>query len=143
MNVDPTKYFEQMYDTKPALWVWVALIPGIVGGHFGALDGKRYFNRAALFCDTGFLWLAGIGFSLFHIYTAFIAFEAAGFIAAIITISFPFVAELYWGGRIWNESGRFLNHYISLILMLVVFLFIAGMASIAYEKTKKWLESTK
>ncbi len=63
-NVDPTEYFEQMYDTRPALWVWIALVPGIVGGHFGALDGKRYFNRTAFFCGVGFLWLAGIGFSL-------------------------------------------------------------------------------
>ena len=140
-NVDPTGYFEQIYDTRPALWVWVALAPGVVGGHFGALDGKRYFNRTALFCGAGFLWLAGIGFSLFHLYTGFIAFEVAGFFAAIITLGFPFAAELYWGWRIWNESGHFLNHYTSLILMLVVFLVIAGMAGIAFEKTKKWVEN--
>ena len=142
-NVDPTKYFEQIYDTKPALWVWLALIPGVIGGHFGALDGKRYFNRAALFCGAGFLWVAGIGFSLFHLYTGFIAFQAAGFIAAIITLGFPFVAELYWVWRMWNESGHFLNHYTSLIVMLVVFLVIAGMAGIAFAKTKKWVESNE
>jgi hypothetical protein len=141
-NVDPTEYFKQLYDTKPSLWVWVALLPGILGGHFGALDGKRYFNRSALFCAAGFAWVAGIGFSLFHLYTAFIAFEAAGFVAAIITLSFPVIAELYWGWRIWNESGYFLNHYSSLIVMLVVFLVIAGVAGIAYAKTKKWVEST-
>ena len=142
-NVDPTEYFEQMYDTKPALWVWLALIPGVIGGHFGALDGKRYFNRAALFCSVGCLWVAGLGFSLFHLYTGFIAFQAAGFIAAIITLSFPVVAELYWVWRIWNEGGHFLNHYTSLILMLIVFLIIAGTAGIAFAKTKKWVESNE
>ncbi|MCX7167781.1 MAG: hypothetical protein NTV11_16105 [Rhodocyclales bacterium] len=140
-NVDPTEYFEQIYDTRPALWVWIALVPGIVGGHFGALDGKRYFNRAAFFCGVGFLWLAGIGFSLFHLYTGFIAFEIAGFMVAIITLGFPFVAELYWVWRIWNDSGHFLNHYTSLILMLVIFLIVAGVGGIAFEKTKKWIES--
>lgn len=141
-NVDPTEYFEQMYDTKPALWIWIALAPGIIGGHFGALNGKRYFNQAALFCAAGFAWVAGIGFSLFHLYTAFVAFEAGGFFAAIITLSFPVVSELYWGWRIWNESGYFLNHYISFVVMLVAFFAIAGLSGIAHAKTKKWVENT-
>ena len=140
-NLDPTEHFERIYDTKPALWVWIALLPGCVGGHFGALDGKRYFNRAAFFCGVGFLWLAGIGFSLFHIYTCFIAFKIAGFIAATISLALPFVAELYWFWRIWNDSGYFLNHYTSLILTLLVFLIIGGLWVIAFEKTKNWIES--
>lgn len=140
-NIDLTEYLEHTYDTNPAIWSWIALIPGVVGGHFGALDGKRYFNRGAFFCSVGFLWLAGIGFSLFHLYTGFIAFEIAGFIAAIITLGLPFVAELFWGWRIWNNSGHFLNHYTLLILLLVVFLVIAGIGSIAFEKSKKWGES--
>ena len=140
-NVDPTEYFEQIYDTKPALWVWISLAPAIIGGHFGALDGKRYFNRVAFFCGAGFLWVAGIGFTLFHLYTGFIAFEVAGIVAASISLGLPIVAELYWGWRIWNESGHFLNHYTSLILMLVAFLVIASMAGLAFEKTKKLAES--
>ena len=136
-NVDLTEYFEKMYDTRPALWAWIALAPGVVGGHFGALDGKGYFNKTALYGSAGFLWLASLGFSFFHFYTAFIAFERVGFMAATFTLGLPFVAELYWIWRIWNESGHFLNGYTSLILMLVVFLLIAGIWGIAYEKTKK------
>ena len=140
-NVDPTDYFEQMYDTRPALWAWIALVPGIIGGHFGARDGKRYFNRAAYICGVGFLWLAGIGFSLFHLYTVFIAFEIAGLMAAMITLSFPFVAELYWLWRSWNDSGHFLNNYTSLVLMLITFLIVSGIGGITFEKTKNWIES--
>ena len=140
-NIDSTEYFEQMYDTRPALWVWIAIVPGIVGGHFGALDGKRYFNQAALFCCIGFTWLAGMGFTLLHLYTAFITFEADGFIQAIINLSFPIFAELDWGWRSWKDSGHLLNHYTMLILLLVVFLIVAGIAGIVFVKTEKWIES--
>ena len=140
-NVDPTEYVERIYDTKPALWIWIALVPGVVGGHFGALDGKRYFHQAARFCGIGFLWLAGIGFSFFHLYTGFIAFEIAGLLAAVITLAFPFVAELYWGWRICNDGGHSLNHYTSLILLLMVFLVIAGIGGIAFDKTRTWSKS--
>ena len=139
-NVDSTAYFQRTYDTKPALWAWIALIPSIVGGHFGSLDGKRYFNHTSTFCGLGFLRLAYTGFGLFHLYTTFIAFEMAGFIAAFITFGFPLVSELYWLWHIWRESGQFLNHYTSLALLLVVFVLIAGVAGIASAMTKKWVE---
>ena len=28
-------------DTQPALWVWIALLPAIIGGHIGAKTGSR------------------------------------------------------------------------------------------------------
>ena len=35
-----------------------------------------------------------------------------GFIAAVITIALPVVAELFWGYQIWSASGIFFNWYI-------------------------------
>lgn len=139
-NQDPTAYFQRAYDTKPALWVWIALIPSIVGGHFGSLNGKRYFNRASAFCGVGFLWLAYTGFGLFHLYTTFIVFEMAGFINAVITFFFPVISELYWLWHIWRLSGHFFNHYTSLALLLIVFALISAVASVVAVRTEKWGE---
>lgn len=141
-NVDPTQYNDQVYDTKPVLWVWIALIPGIIGGHFGALNGKRYFNRASLFSAVGFLWVSRLDFLAIHLYTVYVAFKLSGFVSAFITVSLPMLAELFWGWRIWNESGHFMNYYTLLLVMPVVFLVIAGLAGIAYTMTKNWAEGT-
>ena len=139
-NEDPTAYFQRAYDTRPALWVWIALIPSIIGGHFGSRDGKRYFHNTSTFCGVGFLWLGYTGFGLFHLYTAFIAFEMAGFISAVITLGFPLGSELYWFWHIWHETGQLFNRYTSLGLLLVIFFVIAGVAGVASATTEKWIE---
>lgn len=39
-NVDMSGYSALRYDTDPALWVWIGLIPAVIGGHFGAIRGS-------------------------------------------------------------------------------------------------------
>lgn len=141
-NVDMTDYLAQQYDTKPALWTWIGLIPAIFGGHFGALDGKRYFNRAAFFSGTGLLYVGYLGFSLFHLYTAFVAFELAGFIAAVISLAIVGVSELYWVVQLWEKSGTFLTQYTAIPLSLIASM-ILGVTLIGdAEKTKNTSNQT-
>lgn len=37
INRDSSEHIAKNYDTQPALWVWIGLLPAIIGGHFGAL----------------------------------------------------------------------------------------------------------
>jgi hypothetical protein len=41
VNRDYTAYMEANYDTKPALWIWIALVPAIIGEHLGVKHGSR------------------------------------------------------------------------------------------------------
>jgi hypothetical protein len=56
------------------------------------------------------LGLGALGL-IIHAWTVIIAFGAKGFIAAVITLALPVVAELFWGYQIWSTSGIFLNWY--------------------------------
>ena len=48
---------------------------------------------------------------IIHAATVIIAFGTKGFIAAVITLALPVVAELFWGYQIWSASGLILNLY--------------------------------
>lgn len=42
-NIDPNEYFAKEYDSNPATWAWIGLLPAILGGHFGAKMGYKIF----------------------------------------------------------------------------------------------------
>lgn len=44
---------------------------------------------------------------IIHLYAIFLAFQASGYVAALLTFIFPFFAELYWIATIWSQTGIF------------------------------------
>ena len=43
MNRDILGNIAENVDAKPALWVWIALLPAIIGGQIGVKNGSREF----------------------------------------------------------------------------------------------------
>jgi hypothetical protein len=73
--------------------------------------GKDF--RVGIGClSTGIIHL-GLGLLglIIHAWTVIIAFGTKGFIAAVITLALPVVAELFWSYQIWSASGMFFNWY--------------------------------
>ena len=70
---------------------------------------------------------------LLHLWTILIAFGYSGIIAALISLVFPVVAELYWAFYSWKAAGTIVNTYcVSLgiyIVMFIVSISIIGLAS--------------
>ena len=69
---------------------------------------------------------------MIHLYATALAFKASGLGAALLTLFFPFFAELYWIIVVWFETGVFWHGltiasagYFALIVMTV----IAGVAA--------------
>ncbi|HLQ24804.1 MAG TPA: hypothetical protein VK138_02875 [Acidiferrobacterales bacterium] len=136
-NVDPTEYFKANYDTAPALWVWIGLIPALIGGHFGASRGKQLFAIAS----GG---LAGLAMLLFwagclglHVYTIVVAYNASGIGAAVVTFMMPPLSEIFWFIRIWYLNG-FWNGYTAAIAWLVTLLVVGG--GLIFLSTKTYEE---
>lgn len=74
--------------------------------------------------------LMGLLGAAIHVWTIVIAFATKGLFAAILSLVFPVLAQLYWGVTIWRASGTFANPY---CLALVAYaslwlLVIAGFA---------------
>ena len=105
VNVDPTAYFESKFESAPAVWTWVGLVPGVIGGHFGAVCRRRYPGQTALLCSVSVLYATYLGSFLLHFYTVLVAFKAAGPFAALVSFFTPFFAEIYWSWRIWRDGG--------------------------------------
>lgn len=137
-NIPLYKVFETIWDTNPVYWLSISILPSIVGGHFGALNGKYYFNRAAYYVFSFFGGGVILALPFLQIYTAFVAYKISGFIAGILTLSFPVISEIYWSIRISNECGSFFNYYTHLILLLVISCAIAGIAYWLNKKTAGW-----
>ena len=62
--------------------------------------------------------LGGLGL-IIHAWTIIIAFSTKGFVAAVITLALPVIAELFWCYHIWNASGIFFNPYTISLLAYV------------------------
>ena len=59
-----------------------------------------------------------------HIGTVYIAFKFDGVFSALITLIFPFIAEINWDIIIWRWTGQFWNLY-AVILGIYITLWIA------------------
>jgi hypothetical protein len=58
----------------------------------------------AVLCIMG-IWLLGIGIYLFTLYLAY----WASFLSLLLTLIFPFFAQLYWIWALWSATGVFFN----------------------------------
>ena len=113
-------------------------MPSVVGGHFGALNGKYYFNRSAYYFSGSLGFGIIIALPLLHLYTAFIAYKISGFVAGILSLSFPGISACYWCVRISNECGSFFNYYTHVILLLAISCAVAGIAHWVNKHTARW-----
>jgi hypothetical protein len=131
MNRDILGNYQASLDTKPALWLWIALVPAMIGGHF-AVKHRPKVGLAALAGGLGgaALILFSLGGAAFHVFTIVVAYEESGFLAALITASAPPLSELYWVIKIWHKSGYLTNQY-DMLFLLLIGIGIFGLAMLA------------
>ena len=65
-----------------------------------------------------------------HIWTVYIAFTEGGFIAGIISLFLPFLAELYWMFKMFGENDAYAYTSLAHLLLTIPI-------SIAYSSGKK------
>jgi hypothetical protein len=116
-NQDMSDYIASMYDTELSLWVWIALLPAMICGHFSVklVQNKQLLSTAAsVYGGVSYLSLVA-----FHLYTTYAAFTLAGVVAALITLATPPLSDIFWLIRIWYLTGDFIN-LLSLRLLGVI-----------------------
>ena len=78
---------------------------------------------------------------IIHAWTVIIAFGTKGFIAAVITLALPVVAELFWGYLIWSASGIFRNLYtISLLTYAGLWILMSVLMVVFGTLLNKWVK---
>jgi hypothetical protein len=85
-NRDMSEYIAITYETEPALWVWVALPPAMIGGYLAAKGAKDRRAHVVFMVGMIFLVSGNIGSAAFHLYTAVIAYQSSGGISAFLTL---------------------------------------------------------
>lgn len=84
--------------------------------------------------------LSCIAASLFcivmHIWTILTAFSASGWLAALLTLIFPVISELYWFFRVGFSAGFGDPYCLSLIACFILFCF-ASVVAIVYTGMKE------
>ena len=138
-NRDMSEYIEMTSDTKPALWVWVALLPAMISGYLTAKAVQARGRAYAFFVVGGiFLVAANIGASAFHLYTVFIAYRSSGGVSAFLTLGMPPLSEIYWFINIWRETDTFFNLYaLRLIALLSLYLIGGVLFAISTKRLEK------
>ena len=56
---------------------------------------------------------------LFHLHTTYLAW-GKGFWTAVLTLSLPGFAEVYWVIKLWNENPTYVNMFIILVVASIV-----------------------
>jgi len=125
-NRDMSEYIATIYDTKPALWAWVALIPATISGHFFSKAARQHEILPA--ASIVYVICCFVGATAFHFYTAYVAYDFYGGMAAFVTFAAPLLSELYWFINVWHSTGIFLNDYTIRLLACVVMLIFGGAA---------------
>jgi hypothetical protein len=46
-----------------------------------------------------------------HLYTILFAYQASGFLAALLSLIFPVLAQIYWVVATWIKTEQFINAY--------------------------------
>ena len=64
--------------------------------------------------------------AVIHIWTILVAFLASGLFAAVLSLIFPVLAQLYWGIRIWNATGTLWNNYCLAVIAYVALWIVVG-----------------
>jgi hypothetical protein len=108
VNRDLFAYSDTHFETQPALWTWISLVPAMIAGHF-AVRIVQQGGSAALTQVLAVIFSLGfkIGATAMHLYTTYIAYKGFGLLAAFLTFGAPPFAEAYWLFAIWNITGAF------------------------------------
>jgi hypothetical protein len=117
INRDPSDYIARNYDTQLSLWVWIGLVPAIIGGHFGVSSHtKELFIIKAfgkLLQGAGVIIFAVCGLWGFFLCLGIIS-KAAGFWGLVVALMFTpiaFLAAPLYAGFTWgNWFPLFLNY---------------------------------
>jgi hypothetical protein len=138
LNRDILGTVADQLDTTPSLWAWIALIPAIVGGHFGTRSKGKGFAAVATGLGAVSMYALYLGSTAFHVYTIIVAYQVSGFGAALVTSATPPIAELYWFIRVWRITGYITNQYDMLFFLLLALLAFGGvMIGIASSLEKR------
>jgi len=65
-------------------------------------------------------WVTGLGGLAVHLWTILIAFNVSGFIAALLTLVFPVVSQIYWILEAKTLSGTFFTKYSVSVYAVVI-----------------------
>jgi hypothetical protein len=115
-------YSDTHFDTKPASWFWISLVPAMIAGHFAVRIVNKEGSAAVVQVPAViFLFGFGIGSMAMHLYTTYVAYQAWGLLAASFTFGAPPpLAEIYWFFAIWHYTDTFFNVYTLRLLDLAV-----------------------
>jgi hypothetical protein len=91
-------------------------------------------NRILQFSAAGVIGLVGcmaglvfwLGSIAVHLWAVWYAYETAGFLAAVVTLSLPVFAELYWLFPVASATGTWWNMYSAAILLVVLSMVITA-----------------
>jgi hypothetical protein len=122
-NRDMSDYIASIYDTKPALWMWIALLPAMICGHFSVKMAQSKTLLSTLASTYGTASCACL--IAFHLYTTYTAYELAGSFFTLVTLVTPPSSDVFWLITIWKSTGLFLNIF-TLRLLAVIGVIIFG-----------------
>lgn len=95
------------------------------------LTKVRNFISGALVSIGSFLlaitWFSGL---FLHLYTILFAYKVSGFIAAVIALVMPVLAQIYCVFVAWYKTGEFINWY-SFYVFVYIGYFVFSMLVIA------------
>ena len=78
-------------------------------------SGVRYW--AALICAG----IVSILFLIIYVITIIIAYKYSGLFAAVASAFLPCISQIYWGYKIWANSGIFFNLYNITFIIIIGF----------------------
>ncbi|MGC2026104.1 hypothetical protein, partial [Bradyrhizobium sp.] len=74
-------------------------------------------------------WLLGLGIYLLTLYIAYLT----GFVPMLLTLIFPFLAQIYWIFHLWSITGVFF-HTLTVLCIVWVLVMLAGAGAAAAAK---------
>lgn len=89
-------------------------IPEVV--KIGGQDERREAvrpDKVKLGCaisGVSYLLMTALG-AIIYIWTIVVAYHAAGFFAAVLSLIFPVFAQIFWGIQLWVDTGTIMNPY--------------------------------
>ena len=96
---------------------------------------KKFLIGAGIISGGIFYIIIGLLGLAIHLWTIAISFFYGGIFSAIIALSLPFIAELFWFFKSWGITGTFFNTYTSFIAAYVV-LSISTLLAISFLSSK-------
>ena len=82
-------------------------------------DQKAKLRIGCAFTGIGYLIIVFLGLMI-YVWTIVIAYYFAGIFGAILSLIFPVFAQIFWGVKLWSDSGTIMNPYcLALIAYLV------------------------